>query len=76
MSVSVFIDQENYMGNELSPKSGARLVVHNANITAQPDEDGIELFPGTSSSIPIQVVITTKEIYFKCSILFSFLFVE
>jgi hypothetical protein len=44
------------MLNKLSKKAGARMVLHNPNITALPNEYGIDLQPNTASSISIQMV--------------------
>ncbi len=60
MAVELFIDQENYMLKSFSPKSGAKLVVHDPAVPPIPDEFGIDLKPNTDSSIAIQLVSLPK----------------
>ncbi len=54
--VELFLDQENYMLEGLSRKAGARLVTHDPEHAAYPDEYGNDLQPNTASSIAIQKV--------------------
>ena len=55
--MELFLDQKNYMLGRLSPKAGARLVIHDPHKPPLPDEYGVELAPGTASSIAIQKVL-------------------
>ena len=56
MAVELFIDQENYMLKSFSPKSGAKLVVHDPAVPAIPDEFGTDLKPNSDSTLAIQLV--------------------
>lgn len=55
-SVGLFLDQENYMLAKLSKSAGAKIVVHDPDLPALPDEYGIDMQPNTASSIAIQTV--------------------
>lgn len=59
-SVEVFLDQDNYMLNKLSKKAGARMVLHEPELPALPDEYGQDLQPNTASSVAIQLVSTLR----------------
>ena len=54
MSVEIFLDQSNYLGNKLSKQAGAKIIVHDPKMPPVPDESGFELRPNTENSIAIQ----------------------
>ena len=57
MQLELQIDQLFYMSNKLSQKAGAKVVIHNPRDYPMPEEFGIDLHPGTSSSVALQMVI-------------------
>ena len=56
MSISFFIDQENYMLGKFSKSVGAKIVVSDPRIALLPDEHGIDVQPNTATSIPVLAV--------------------
>ncbi len=50
------MDQTNYMKGVLSERAGVRLVIHNPDDYPMIDEFGLDLMPGTASSVAIQMV--------------------
>ena len=60
LSVEVFLDQDNYMSNRKSKKSGAKVVLHDSKMPPLPDEYGIDLRPNTASSIAIQKAVIDR----------------
>ena len=56
LSFEMFLDQFNYMLEGLSPKAGARVVIHSPYAFPMTDAYGIDLQPGTASSLSIQMV--------------------
>ena len=53
--MELYLDQSNYMLNNLAKKAGARIVIHDPEIPPLPDEYGLDLQPNTASSIAIQM---------------------
>ena len=60
LNLEIFIDQDNYMSNRKSEKSGAKIVLHDSKMTPLPDEYGIGIRPGTATSIAIQKSIINR----------------
>ncbi len=56
LDIEIFLDQPKYMSGELSQQAGARVVVHNAATSPLVDELGLNVQPGTASSIAVQMV--------------------
>jgi len=54
--VELLVDQFAYMKGSLSPKAGVRIVAHEQNSFPQTDDFGLDLQPGTASSISLQIV--------------------
>ena len=44
------------MLNDLTMKSGARIILHDSNVNPLPDENGIDLEPNTAASIGVKMV--------------------
>ncbi len=55
LTVELFVDQLNYMKGDLSQSAGIRMVVHNPDSYPMTDEFGLDVMPGTSSSITLQM---------------------
>ena len=56
LSLQIFLDQDNYMLNKLTPNAGAKLVIHESQSPPLPDDKGIDLQPNTETSVAIQKV--------------------
>ncbi len=56
LTLELFLDQDNYMLKRLSKNAGARVVIHDPNSAALPDQTGVNLQPNTATSIAIQKV--------------------
>ena len=54
LMLELFLDQGNYLYNRLSRKAGARLTIHDPLQQPLPAEDGLDLQPGTASSVAVQ----------------------
>ncbi|XP_040583485.1 epithelial sodium channel subunit gamma-like [Lepeophtheirus salmonis] len=54
IELSFFVDQDNYIVSRLSEKAGVRIIIHEPGDFPLPDENGIDLQPGTATSIAIQ----------------------
>ncbi len=50
------LDQRGYMSGTLSQKAGMRIAVHSPHLHPLVDEFGLDVEPGTASSIAIQLV--------------------
>ena len=56
LEVELFLDQMSYMAGTLSEKAGVRLSAHHPRQVPMVDEFGMDVEPGTASSISLQVV--------------------
>ena len=56
LEVELHLDQMNYMAGAISQKAGARLAVHPPDSFPGIDGFGLDLQPGTASSVAIQLV--------------------
>ncbi len=62
LEVELVLDQRGYMSGTLSQKAGMRIAVHSPHLHPLVDEFGLDVEPGTASSIAIQLV---KKIRFR-----------
>ena len=56
LEVELVLDQRGYMSGTLSQKAGMRIAVHSPHLHPLVDEFGLDVEPGTASSIAIQLV--------------------
>ncbi len=61
LHVELFLDQISYMAGTLSEKAGVRIAVHNSHIHPMVDEFGLDVEPGTATSIAIQLVSGSRD---------------
>lgn len=54
--MELFINQEEYIAN-LAPEAGARIIVHKKGTIPFPEDEGISVIPGRSSSIGMKQVV-------------------
>ena len=52
----MFLDQGNYMRNNLTKKGGARVILHSPYEAPLPDEYGIDIEPNTAVSVGVSMV--------------------
>ncbi|KAH9518436.1 Amiloride-sensitive sodium channel subunit beta [Bulinus truncatus] len=57
--LELFIDQREYVAN-LAPEAGARVVLHKRGTMPFPEDEGINVMPGTSTSIGIKQVVYNR----------------
>ncbi len=62
--MELFLDQHNYMSGALTEKAGIRIAVHNAYVYPLVDDFGLDVEPGTATSIAIQLVQQWYSSYF------------
>ena len=55
LKLNLFIDSDQYIP-QLSHASGARIVIHDQDELAFPDEEGINALPGISTSVGVRKV--------------------
>lgn len=59
--MELFLDQSNYIGGGLSPRAGARVVVHPRYQLPLPNENGLTIPPHTATSAAlVQVIVHTQ----------------
>ncbi len=56
LSLELFVDQLNYMTGALSERAGVRLIIHNPDSYPMADEFGLDVQPGSASSVSIHLV--------------------
>ncbi|XP_046612903.1 amiloride-sensitive sodium channel subunit gamma-2-like [Neodiprion virginianus] len=61
LSMELFLDQSNYIGGGLSPRAGARVVVHPPSQFPLPNENGLTIPPHTATSTALVQVQVTRE---------------
>lgn len=54
--MEIYLDQSNYIGGGLSPRSGARVVVHPSSQAPLPNENGLTIQPHTATSAALEQV--------------------
>ncbi|XP_012268274.3 amiloride-sensitive sodium channel subunit gamma-like [Athalia rosae] len=63
LSMELYLDQLNYIGGGLSPRAGARVVVHPRSQLPLPNENGLTIPPHTATSAAlVQVEVTREEL--------------
>ncbi len=60
MEVEMFVDQINYMSGLLSQSAGVRVIVHPPDDHPKVEEMGLNVMPGTETSIAISKVSFTE----------------
>ena len=53
LSMELYLDQENYSKGGLTPRAGARVIVHSKDRRPLPDENGLTVAPHTATSIAL-----------------------
>ncbi|XP_024942633.1 amiloride-sensitive sodium channel subunit gamma-like isoform X2 [Cephus cinctus] len=61
LSLELFLDQRNYIGGGLSPRAGARVVVHAPSMLPLPDANGVTVPPHTATGLALMEVRLNRE---------------